>query len=224
MRNCDHAMTIGATSIVPMKFDSTQTRNVASGVPPPVATCQPVASSAPTTASGSAPAAMSAARSRALSSFSGSAARRDTSSAAPPDASTSMTPYPSASTNDVPIHSANAAAPTKPPASTAPQRTRRTASSAPNTMPLASHTVHASVGAYAIAAATPPSTPYATATTTTAIKCCTRFPSGAGARAARRMPLHPPPRAARIRSRNARCVSTHATAGTTDGRISDPNW
>ena len=28
----------------------------------------------------------------------------------------------------------------------------------------------------------------------------------------------------RIRSRKARCVSTHATAGTTVGRISEPNW
>ena len=91
-RNCAHAMTIGATSSVPMKFEIDQTRNVAIELPPAAAMCQAVARSAPTSASGSAPATMSAASSRALSRRSGNAVSRDTISAAQPDASTSMTP------------------------------------------------------------------------------------------------------------------------------------
>ncbi len=92
MRNCDHVITSGATNSVPMKLDSTHTRNVAPGCPPSVRTCHPVARTPPTRASGTAPPPISAARSRGLSSFNGSGARRATSSAAPPEATTSITP------------------------------------------------------------------------------------------------------------------------------------
>ena len=83
-RNCDHVTINGATSSVPMKFDSVQTRNVRSTSLPSAATCQTVASSAPISASGNAPPRTTAASSRAMSSRTGTATRRETMNAAVP--------------------------------------------------------------------------------------------------------------------------------------------
>ena len=218
------AMTTGATSSVPDEVRrATQTRNVRPGVSPPVATCQAVASTRP--------------RARA-------AARRRRSSAASVARAVELERKRRQPRNEqrraarrehfdhavsqrvddvVPIHSAKPVAPTKPAAEHRAPARAMCRQQHPNTMPLASHTVHASVGAYAIAAEMPrarhtqsrPRSPRSSAAHDSPVSRPLRR---AGCRVTRR-------RAPRASARETRGASapTRPRARPT-ARISDPNW